>query len=128
PRPLVALRDICCGCTKAVGIGANRTSTKSYEYATREFIGKRTIDASLLLRTSSGFSFVLLVPDCVAKQPGFAPSVRQNNATGKSLPICGNRCQAQNLRESKIFLFSRSAKQGIAIVIPSRPEGRRPSS
>jgi hypothetical protein len=29
----LALRDICCGCTKAVGVGANRTSTKIYEYA-----------------------------------------------------------------------------------------------
>src|ERR1700719_2842776 len=25
---LLAHRDICCGCTKAVGVGANRTSTK----------------------------------------------------------------------------------------------------
>ena len=31
--PLLARRNICCGCTRAVGIGANRTSTKIYEYA-----------------------------------------------------------------------------------------------
>ncbi|MCK1711150.1 serine hydrolase [Bradyrhizobium sp. 143] len=29
----IARRDICCGCTRAVGIWANRTSTKIYEYA-----------------------------------------------------------------------------------------------
>jgi hypothetical protein len=31
--PLLAHRDICCGCTKAVGVGANWTSTTIYEYA-----------------------------------------------------------------------------------------------
>src|ERR1700742_3527679 len=32
-RPLLAHRDICRNCTKAVGIKAKRTSTKIYEYA-----------------------------------------------------------------------------------------------
>jgi hypothetical protein len=31
--PLLAHGVICCGCTKAVGIGAKRTLTKIYEYA-----------------------------------------------------------------------------------------------
>ena len=30
---VLALRVICCGCTKVVGVGAKRTSPTIYEYA-----------------------------------------------------------------------------------------------
>jgi hypothetical protein len=52
-------------------------------------------------------------------------AVRQNNATGKSLLIYGNLVKPQN---KKYFAFTERAKQGILIAIPSRQEGRRPSS
>ena len=32
-RSLMARRDICCGCARAAGIRAKRSSTKIYEYA-----------------------------------------------------------------------------------------------
>src|SRR3954451_4988955 len=50
---------------------------------------------------------------------------QQNRPTGKSLPIIGKSVKPRN---QKYFALSEGRIRGISIAIPSRPEGRRPSS
>ncbi len=50
---------------------------------------------------------------------------QQNGATSKSLPIFGNNVKAQN---KKYFALSEGQIRAISTAIPSRSEGRWPSS
>ena len=53
------------------------------------------------------------------------PTAGNRYSTGKSIPIFGNHVKPRN---KKYFALSEGQIRGISIAIPSRPEGRRPSS
>ncbi|MBR1189571.1 hypothetical protein [Bradyrhizobium sp. AUGA SZCCT0160] len=59
----------------------------------------------------------------LARKCNLAASMRQNNPTGKLVPVFGNHVKSKNSENQKYFSFLRPQITGSFLAIPSHSEG-----